>query len=72
MQEGSLIQMPTATTTWTSYFVTDDAKCITFLDGQKFEFCNEIQSQLTVSFVRHYIYLHHSIKSCNIIGLTPS
>lgn len=45
--------MTTATTTWTCYFVTDDVKCITFFDSQKFEFRNETQTQLTVSFVRH-------------------
>lgn len=72
MQERSLTQIPTATSTWTSYFVTADAKCITFLDFQKFEFCKEIQTQLTVSFVRHYINLCNSIKSCSITGLTPS
>lgn len=72
MQERSLTQIPTATSTWTSYFVTADAKCITFLDFQKFEFCKEIQTQLTVNFVRHYINLCNSIKSCSITGLTPS
>lgn len=75
-----LTQMPTARTTWTSHFVTDDAKCITFLDCQKFKFCKEIQSQLTVSFVRHYIMplykklQHHWLNpfTCHLLGPKPA